>query len=326
MRAKASTRAHLLLAAALCALAAPAAAGAATVVNGDFEAGNLNGWNVVNAPGEGTGNWYAYSGTANPSGEFGGEVPPPPAGNYAAIVSQGGPGSHILYQDVALEPFYSHSLSLLVYYRSGAPLTTPNPNTLAYQPPPDNQQYRVDVMRQGAPVDSVNPVDILATVFATKDGDPEELGPTLLTANLTPFGGQTVRLRFAEVDNRNVFFAGTDSISIQSTPPSNVFAFSQPTFNKKNGSARLPVAVPGGGTLTIADIKASGRKRIKAKTFTATTAGTLNLPVTPTKFARKTLKNKGKLKIQAAVTFTPTGGFPAAQARKLTLKLTPPKN
>lgn len=319
--------AHLLVAAlvvAMTALVAPAVASAATVVNGDFETGNLTGWQVVNDPSgeEESGSWYAYTGT-NPPREFGEPVPPPPAGQYAAVTSQGGPGGHILYQDVALEPYYSHSLSLLVYYHSYAPPFTPSPNTLDFKST-ENQQYRVDVMSPAAPVNSVNPADILATVFATKTDDPQEIGPTALTADLTPFAGQTVRLRFAEVDNRNYFAAGTDSVAIASTPPPNTITLGKPILNKKKGTAKLPVAVPGAGILKVADVKKT-KKRVKAKTVQVTAAGTINLPVKPTKSARKALASKGKLKIKVAVTFTPTGGFAGTTTRKLALKLTPKK-
>ncbi|HET8955438.1 MAG TPA: hypothetical protein VFN18_07260 [Solirubrobacterales bacterium] len=306
-------------------LFAATGASAASVVNGDFETGTLSGWQVSNVPPppETSGNWFAYSGTTPPV-EFAPEVPPPPAGQFAAITSQGGAGTHILYQDVALEPYYTHQLSLLAYYRSAAPLATPSPETLNFETPEPNQQYRIDVMKPTAPIESVNPSDILATIFATKTGDPQELGPTPLTVDLTPFAGQTVRLRFAEVDNEFYFAAGTDSVAIQSTPPSNVATLGKPVLNKKKGTAKLPVTVPGAGTLTIADVKKT-KKRIKAKTLTATAAGTLKLPVKPTKSAQKTLANKGKLKIKVAVTFTPTGGIAATQTRKLTLKLTPKK-
>lgn len=301
------------------ALLVPASANAATVVNGDFETGSLAGWQVLNQPTE-SGNWFAYTGTAPPAG-LGPDVPPPPAGNFAAIVAQGDPGTHILYQDVALEPYYTHSLAMLLYYRSGPSLTTPSPDRLSYEPPA-NQQYRVDVMNPAAPLESVNPTDILATVFATRTGGPQEMGATPFQVDLTPFAGQTVRLRFAEVDNQGILNAGVDSVAIQSTPPSNAVVLGKPAFNRKKGTAKLAVTVPGPGTLAIADVK-STKKRIKAKTLTAAAAGTLNLPVKPTKSARTTLKNKGKLRLKVAVTFTPTGGFAAAVTRKLTLKLAP---
>jgi hypothetical protein len=323
-----TVRVHLLLAAAALAAAAligPATAGAATVVNGDFESGNLSGWTQVNIPsGEAqSGEWIAYSAASGPP-----FAPAPPQGTTAALSVQSFVGTHLLYQDVTLEPYYSHQLSLVAYYRSNNTMVTPEPNTLAAGEaeggPPENQQYRIDVMKPTAPVESVNPADILATVFATKTDDPEEKAPTTFTADLSPFAGQTVRLRFAEVDNLGELNAGVDAVSIQSTPPPNTFSFGKPALNKKKGTAKLPVVVPGAGTLTIADVKTT-KKRIKTKTLTATLAGTLNLPIKPTKSARKTLSNKGKLKLKVAVTFTPTGGLAATAARKLTLKLMPKK-
>jgi hypothetical protein len=306
------------------ALVVPTGATAATVVNGDFETGTFSGWQLLNPDGGGgpeEDSWYVYSGTNPPGPTIIESVAPPPGGNFAAVTSQGGPGSHYLYQDVALEPFWSHQLSLVAYYRSEGQLFTPSPASLD-PGTAENQQYRIDVMNPAAPIESVNPADILATVFATKTGDPQELGPTTLTADLTPVAGQIVRLRFVEVDNQNYFAASTDNVSILSTPPSNVVVLGKPTLNKKKGTAKLPVTVPGAGTLTIADVKAT-KKRVKAKTVTATAPGTLNLPVKPTKSARTTLKDKGKLKLKVAVTFTPTGGFAAAVTRKLTLKLAP---
>lgn len=326
MSSRVSARVQMFLAA--CAaiatiLVVPAGAGAATVVNGDFETGNLSGWQVYNLPPEpeNSGNWFAYTGTTSPFGEFAPPVPPPPAGNYAAITAQGGPGTHILYQDVALEPYWTHQLSLLVYYRSEAPPVTPSPETLEATGPFENQQYRIDVMKPTAPITSVNPSDILATVFATSTGSPKELGPTPYTVDLSAFAGQAVRLRFAEADNEGFFAAGVDSVAIASTPPSNTFTFGKAILNKKKGSAKLQVTAPGAGTLTIADVKKT-KKRIKAKTI-QTTGGTLYLPVKPTKSARKILQDKGKLKVKVAVTFTPTGGLAATQTRKLTLKLAP---
>lgn len=322
MSCRLRTAVHTILAAVATCLIVVASASAATVVNGDFETGNLTGWQVVNDPSGASGDWFAYTGTTPPTG-LGGDVPPPPAGNFAAITAQGGPGSRFLYQDIALEPFYTHQLSLLAYYRSSGEMAVPSPDTLSTGfEEPENQQYRIDVIKPTAPIATLEPSDILATVFATGTGAPMELAATNFTADLTPFAGQTVRLRFVEVDNNGPLNAGADSVSIVSTPPSNAVSLGKPVLNKKKGTAKLPVAVPGSGTLTIADVKKS-KKRIKAKTLTATAAGTLKLPVKPTKSARKTLVNKGKLKLKVAVTFTPTGGLAATVTKKLTLRLAP---
>lgn len=306
------------------ALLAPTGAGAATVVNGDFETGTLAGWQLYNS-GESMGapgSWLAYTGTSIGGGEFPTTVAAPPAGNYAAITFQTGPGLHILYQDVALEPYYAHQLSMLVYYRSDASLFSAN--TFQFLGESPNQQYRVDVLKAGAPIETLNPADILATPFNTITGGPQTLAATPISTDLTPFAGQTVRLRFAEVDNEGIFNAATDSVAIQSTPPSNAAVLGKVKLNKKNGSAKLTVTVPGAGKLKVADVKKK-KKRIKAKTLTAATAGAVKLSLQPTGSAKQTLKEKGKLKLKVKVTFTPTGGIAATQQKTLTLKLNLPK-
>jgi hypothetical protein len=195
---------------------------AATVVNGGFETGDLSGWTVVNEA-DGSGNWYVCS--ADPAScpdvllqsSF-----PPPEGTYAAISSQGNPGSHILYQDVTLEAGATHQLSFTTYYENNALDENGNavfftPDSLSYQVEP-NQQYRIDIMKPDAPVDSVAPEDILATVFRTEVGDPAIMEPTPMTFDLSQFAGSTVRLRFAEVDNQDNFVAGVDDVKVTSVP------------------------------------------------------------------------------------------------------------
>lgn len=81
-----------------------------------------------------------------------------------------------------------------------------------------NQQYRVDLLKPTAAPFSVEPGDILATVFRTKPGDPPALTPTLQVFDLSSFAGSTVRLRFAEVDNLSMFQAGVDAVVITSRP------------------------------------------------------------------------------------------------------------
>src|SRR4029453_17823805 len=91
------------------------------------------------------------------------------------------------------------------------------PNTLDFREFP-NQQYRVDILRSTALPNSMNPADILLSVFRTDAGDPATLAPTRVTADLTRFRGQTVKLRFAEVDNLGFFQAGVDDVKINTHP------------------------------------------------------------------------------------------------------------
>jgi hypothetical protein len=192
---------------------------AATVLNGSFETGNFSGWTVVNQAG-GSGGWFVYSGTSSPLS--GSVIPGPPEGTYAATTDQRAPGSHVLYQDVALEPGASHSLSFIIYYRNHNRIFN-TPETLDYAPEfqlpfgPFNQQYRVDILKPSADPFSVAATDILARVFRTSVGDPATLPPTRKTFDLTPFAGMAVRIRFAEVSNQSFFQAGVDSVKVETS-------------------------------------------------------------------------------------------------------------
>jgi hypothetical protein len=234
----------LMLAAASAAalmLLLPGSALAASVANGNFETGNLSGWTVVNS---GNGNWFAYSGTSAPlSGLL---IAAPPQGTFAATSDQTGPGSHILYQDIALEPAFNHTLTFTLYYRNwaGAFFT---PNSLSESVPVPNEQFRVDIIKPSAPVDSVAAGDILTSVFQTHVLDPLALAPTSMSVDLTPFAGQTVRLRFAEVDNQSFFQASLDGVQIVSTP-----RVIQVGIDIKPGSSVNPINLGAKGTVPVA--------------------------------------------------------------------------
>jgi VCBS repeat-containing protein len=202
--------ATLVLALLMAALAFASPAHAATVENGDFESGTLTGWTVVDQEGS-NGSWYSYSSENPPPQGCPPPGEPPPQGIYAATTHQSGPSSHVLYQDIALEPSATHSLSFTLYYDSFAPIASPD--TLDRNTGP-NQQYRVDIMKPDAPVFSVDPDDVLATVFRTTEGDPQTLSPTQMDFDLSAFAGQTVRLRFAEAVTQNCFAASVDDVKV----------------------------------------------------------------------------------------------------------------
>jgi len=174
--------------------------------NPGFETGDFSGWTVVNEA-HGSGNWFVYSGTLSPLSGF--TIPAPPNGAFAATTDQGGPGSHILYQDLVVPAVAPPPLTFVSYYenRAGIFFTPPTLDALSSGP---NQQYRIDLMNPAAPVDSVVAGDILLNIFQTQVGDPPTMAPRRFIVDLTPFAGQTVRLRFAEVDNQFFFQAGVD--------------------------------------------------------------------------------------------------------------------
>jgi hypothetical protein len=190
-------------------LAVTGPSSAATIANGGFETGNFSGWTVVN---QAPGGWFVYTGTISPLSGF--PIAAPPEGTHAAVTDQFGPGSHVLYQDVALESGFSHALSFIVYHENQAGFFAAPP-TLDFTVFP-NQQYRIDVLRATADPTSTAPSDVLANVFQTREGDPPSLPPTTISFDLTPFAGMTVRIRFAEVDNQFFFQASVDDVRIES--------------------------------------------------------------------------------------------------------------
>jgi hypothetical protein len=103
---------------------------------------------------------------------------------------------------------------------------------LDFATPALNQQARVDIMRAGADPFSVAPADILLNVFRTQLGDPLVSGYSTVSTDLSTLllvnAGQTLRLRFAEVDNINLFQFGVDRVSLeaQAVPePGTLFLF-----------------------------------------------------------------------------------------------------
>jgi hypothetical protein len=326
------------------ALLAPRGAAAATVVNGDFESGNLAGWTVNRATE--LGNWFAYKGTNPPIGgkDLTAPVQAPPQGTFAAITDEYNPDTLILYQDVGLRPGYDHRLSLLAYYTSLDSIAAPIPDTLSVDDEVllgrANQQYRIDVIRPAAPIESVAPEDILRTVFRTRPGDPQAMAPASLTADLSAFAGQTVRLRIAVAATKETLNAGVDAVAIASAPPGQLpplgskgskISFGKVKVNRANGSAVLSVKVPGPGKLSAkgegpvpsaaSASKAKRVKLIKPVTVKVAKAGTVKLRLQPTSAARGILELKQKLRVKVAVTYKPTGGAAKTETLPVVLKL-----
>jgi len=334
-------RAALLVGAPL-ALLAPSAAEAASVVNGNFESGTLNGWHVQRLTG--AGNWFVRSSTAAPIGSKrpnpADPVQPPPQGAFAAIADQANPDTLILYQDVALEAGSKHQLSLFAYYDSYRPIAVPNPDTLSiedealrlpngkFQP---NQQFRIDVVRPEAPLESLASTDILRTVFATKLGDPLSMTPKKLTTDLSAFAGQTVRIRIAVTAREEVLNAGVDAVSISSSTPGRagpgrgnrkpaLFSFEKFTAQRRSGAGTLRVRVSGPGLLRATGVssaagsgKGSPAGQIEPVTVPVGVARTVGVHLRPTAQARTLLRRRHRLRVDVAVTFMPAG-LPAETA------------
>jgi hypothetical protein len=294
----------VVLAVAATALAAPAAASAAIVNNGDFETGNISGWQTSN---QGPANWFAYAGTVAPISMN--PLPAPPQGSFAAISDQTAESRTILYQDVTLPPAGTQvRLSLISYYTADTAIVSPDTLDVSSTV---NEQYRIDVMRPGAAVDSVASGDVLATVLRTQTGAPVVLAPTQKTADLSAFAGQTVRLRFAVATTENNLNGGADAVAV------NGLTVGQATRNKKKGTATLPVTVTDPGTVALTG---NGVKPSSASKSVAVPAGTTNLLVKAQGKKKRKLNRKGKVKVQVTITYTPTGAAPLGEAAKVKLK------
>lgn len=136
---------------------------------------------------------------------------------------QGGPGTHFLYQDLDL---VAGPADIVLEFRlfaknlAGAGWIVPDPDTLDHTVSP-NQQIRVDIMDPASDSTGVN-AGVLMNLFSVEPGvTPDSLGYIKISANLSHLAGQTVRLRFAEVDNQSNLLMGVDSVSLTQTllPP-----------------------------------------------------------------------------------------------------------
>jgi YVTN family beta-propeller protein len=85
---------------------------------------------------------------------------------------------------------------------------------------------------------------------------------------------------------------------------SNDFHFGKLRRDKRRGTAKLEVVIPGPGVLQLRGKSVRGVKR------TAAGAGTFTLMVRPKGKAMKTLMSRGQLKVGVEVTFRPNGGIP----------------
>jgi D-alanyl-D-alanine carboxypeptidase len=186
------------------------------IVADDFESGAITGWQAV---GGGSGGWFVYSdghkapdpAQSDPNVPF--EVPDPPQGRFAAVTDMNGPGTRILYRDLRLEGRFT--LQATVFYTGTGPLSSPA--TLAYDSSEANQQFRIDLVRPSAPIDSVAKGDVLANVFHTSPGDPARRQPTEARVDVSAWTGQTVRLRLATTDNQGPLRVGVDNIRFRRT-------------------------------------------------------------------------------------------------------------
>lgn len=206
---------------------------AESITNGGFEAG-LSGWTTADFVGS-DGTFFAQSGATSPLNAF--PVPAPPQGTNAAMTDQGAGGAHILYQDFVVPAnALTGAVSYCLFINSGDSFFTPTPPTLDWESTNRtgglnlNQQARVDILTTSADPFSVAPGDVLQNLFQTNPGDPQVSGYTSMNTDLTTLllahKGETLRLRFTEVDNVSFFNFGVDKVSLAIVPEPSAMALS----------------------------------------------------------------------------------------------------
>lgn len=206
--------------------------------NPGFETGNFRAWETFE---EGGGNWLVYRKGQEPpepgpvrqglAGELE-RFPKPPQGKRAAFLMQDSPGLNILHR--VLKPrkgAEKNKLRFFLFYRNTHKRFY-SPNSFEFgedgPPPPrgipgpteqPNQQVRVDLMKRRAPLDSLKPQHILATLLRTRANDELRRPYSKLRANLTNLGiNKAFRLRIAEVDNRGFLYVGVDGLKLKFKP------------------------------------------------------------------------------------------------------------
>ena len=188
------------------------------ISNGGFETG-FTGWTRADQVGSES-TWLQQSGAASPVNGF--VVPSPPGGTNAAMTDAQGPGAHLLYRDFVVPLTLGVTTLRFDLYINNHASAFFSPSTLDFATPTLNQQFRVDILSASADPFSVAVGDVLMAVYQTQPGNPLVSGYVTIMADLTSLfaahAGDTLRLRFAEVDNVNFLNVGVDNVSIVVVP------------------------------------------------------------------------------------------------------------
>ncbi len=176
----------------------------AQIMNGSFETGNFSDWLTADT---GVGSWLAV-----PEGFLllsGALAPTPPDGQFQAITDMPFPGAHVLYQEFRVPD--GGVLEFDMWWDNQAEVWFNN-GTLD-EVGSDNQHARVDLMVAGTDPFSTAGGDTLMNIV-TLDSGAFQGGYDHIVADISAFAGQTVRLRFAEVDNQFFFHFAIDNVFV----------------------------------------------------------------------------------------------------------------
>jgi hypothetical protein len=178
-----------------------ASAGGSGLGNGDFERGDFTNWNTASSTTFSS--WFVYSGKQAPPA--GASIDPPPQGAYAAVAGQLVPSTVVLYRTLPLGTTKTQQVSFYEYYR----------NRCESGFFPGEQDYRADILLDGADPFSTDPGDILKTLFRASPGDPQTMKPTLRKYVLSGLSGP-VTLRFLVNAYCAPLVGAVDNVRLQS--------------------------------------------------------------------------------------------------------------
>lgn len=102
--------------------------------------------------------------------------------------------------------------------------------------------------------------------------------------------------------------------------PDNTFTLGAIARNKKKGTATVSANVPNPGTVTVSGkgVKTAGSRAETAVSVSA--PGKVNVPIRAKGKQKATLNATGRVNVKAKITYTPTGGSPRSQKRKVKLQ------
>ena len=141
-------------------------------------------------------------------------------------------------------------------------------------------------------------------------GFSSSTGRLTYTPDADFFGADSFRFRASNQGGSSLAATATIEIGLAS----NQFEIGKVKRNKRKGTAKLTVNVPGPGELELAKTK-----KVRVDDESAEDAGKEKLSIKPKGKAKKKLNAKGKAKVKANVTFTPTGGPPNTEDKKIKL-------